>query len=109
MTSERRDFVIDQVSWHWQSGSEPPEKTLIRFRAVATFLQAHGLTRRVLLGEGEEPTESFSFRTEDLTDEGLQLMRKQYDRWLTAVDEGKIGPDDVRPLERALMKLRRAQ
>ena len=106
MSLAMRDFVIDQVSWHWTSGSEPPEKTLVRFKAVAQFLQRHGLATRTLLGENDEPTESFSLRASDLTDEGLRLMKQTYDRWLKNVDQGKTAPDDVGLLERNLAKLR---
>lgn len=100
------DFVIDQVSWHWKSGSEPPEKTLVRFKAVVRFLQAHGLVRTTLLKDGDEPTERFCIRASDLTDEGLRLMKVAYDPWLRKVDEGKAAPDDVRLLEKKLERLR---
>jgi hypothetical protein len=101
-----QDFVIDQVSWHWESGSEPPEKTLVRFKAIAGFLQRHGLVKKTLLGEKDEPTERFCIRASDLTDEGLRLMKESYDRWLKRVDQGKTAPNDVSLLERSLAKLR---
>lgn len=101
-----QDFVIDQVSWHWASHSEPPEKTLVRFKAVALFLQRQGLATRTLLGESDEPTESFSIRASDLTDEGLLLMKQTYDRWLRNVDQGKTAPDDMGLFEKNLAKLR---
>ena len=101
------DFVIDQVSWHWKSGSEPPEKTLVRFKAMALFLQRNGLVKKTLLGEEDEPTEQFCIRASDLTDEGLRLMKEAYDRWLKKVDQGKTAPDDVSLFERSLAKLRK--
>jgi hypothetical protein len=100
------DFVIDQISWHWGSGSEPPQKTLVRFKAVVRFLQAHGLVKTTLLGEGDEPTGRFCIRASDLTDEGLVLMKAAYDPWLRRVDQGKAAPDDVSLLERRLARLR---
>jgi hypothetical protein len=100
------DFVIDQVSWHWKSGSEPPEKTLARFKAVVRFLQTHGLVRTPLLKDEDEPTERFCIRASDLTDEGLRLMKAAYDPWLRKIDEGKAAPDDVSLLEKKLTRLR---
>jgi hypothetical protein len=101
-----QDFVIDQVSWHWKSSSEPPQKTLVRFKAMALFLQRNGLVKRTLLGEDDEPTEQFCIRASDLTDEGLRLMKETYDRWLRNVDQGTTAPDDVSLFERRLARLR---
>jgi len=100
------DLVIDQVSWHWDSGSEPPEKTLVRFKSVVRFLQDHGLVKRTLLNNNEEPTESFCIRASDLTDEGLELMKATYDRWLKSVDQGKTAPNNVDIFKKRLRKLR---
>jgi hypothetical protein len=100
------DFVIDQVSWHRESGSEPPEKTLVRFKAVIRFLQARGLAKTTLLKEGDEPAEGFCIRASELTDEGLALMKAAYDPWLREVDQGKAAPDDVSLLEKRLARLR---
>lgn len=99
-------FLIDQVSWHWTAASEAPAKTLARFKAVVDFLQRNGLTKKTLLGERDEPTESFCIRASDLTDEGLSLMKATYDRWLKRVDQGGTAPDDVRLFEKRLAKLR---
>jgi hypothetical protein len=102
-----QDFVIDKVSWHWESGSEPPQKTLLRFKAIATFLQRNGLVKTTLLDGDDDPAEDFCIRASDLTDEGLRLMKEAYDRWLKAVDNGKTAPEDVSLLEKRLAKIRR--
>ena len=102
-----KDFVIDQVSWHWDSESEPPARTLTRFKAVAEFLQGNALTTRPLVVSDADVNADFRISSADLTDEGLALIKKVYDRWLTKVDNGEVDPTDMTLFQRALAKLRK--
>ena len=100
------DYTIDQVSWHTKSGSESRDKTLRRFHAVAAFLQDNGLTSKPLLPDGQvQIDETFRIRSSDLTADGLELMRRYYDRWLRAVDRGKP-VEDLSILKRGLSEIR---
>ncbi len=103
-------FTIDKVSWHTsvKGNTEAPEKIYGRFLAVAQFLNQHGLVRRPLLPEGAQITDDFAIKSDDLTEEGLQLMKKAYDKWLRAVDKGK-SYTDMSLFDRELLKVRAAK
>ncbi|MCC9609409.1 hypothetical protein LOC68_05355 [Blastopirellula sp. JC732] len=76
------------------------------FVAFVNFLQDNGLTARKLLKKGQTPDESFEIWESDLTEEGVAVVDKAFDRWLGALDRGKA-PDDVSILEKALAKIRK--
>lgn len=96
-------FPIDAVVWHTQVQGNPEsrEHILERFRSVAAFLKRNGLLARELPGVDD----TFLLHSDDLTDEGLALMKAAYDKWLQRVSRG-AAPSDVAPLETALAKLR---
>jgi len=102
-----KDYVIDKLSWHLQANSDRDyqNQARARFSAIASFLQHHGLTKRELLPSGAVVTDDFALRTDDLTNEGRQLMDEVYDRWLKSLNRGK-SPDDLSMLEKQLSKLR---
>jgi hypothetical protein len=96
-------FIIDQVSWHLKAQGNPETRAHIiaRFWAVVDFLQRNGLTKQELASSAGEIADDFAIRSDDLTDRGLDLMRKVYDKWLTKVDEGQ-DPKDVTMFEKKL-------
>lgn len=99
-------FTIDRVSWHTQQpGSlEPREHVIRRFFLLVQFLQAQMLARTALPSSIDEITDDFAITSEDVTELGLELMRKAYDRW---AQKAAAAPEpDTRVLERALAKLR---
>lgn len=102
------DFVIDQVAWHTGTVGNPetPESTKLRFRAVVRFLQNHGLTSLTILRDGEEIDDAFAIRSGDLTETGLALMKKAYDKWVQRVDRG-MDPEDTTLLGRELAKMKK--
>lgn len=102
-----KHFVIAKVGWHTKVKGNPEtlEHIVARFFAVATFLQGHDLTTRTLVADRSEIDDDFQISTEDLTEEGLALMRKAYDTWLGRVDRG-ADPENVTYLEESLQKLR---
>jgi hypothetical protein len=106
--SNQKDFTIDQVSWHTkvEGNPETPESIRRRFRVVADFLQDNGLTLRVLLPSGIEPNDDFAIRTNDLTEEGLEVIKKGYDKWLKKIVNKRKNLSDVSILSKALNEIR---
>lgn len=102
------DFTIDKVAWHTrvEDNPEAPELVKYRFKIIAEFLQSHGLTVRPLLGHDVEPDEEFSIRTNDLTSDGLQVMRLAYDQWLKKIVNKRKNVNDLTIFEMALSRVR---
>jgi hypothetical protein len=99
-------FVIDQVSWHTKVVDNPETRDHIiaRFWSVANFLQANGLTNKVLARSIADIDDDFAISTEDLTERGLALMKKVYDPWLRKVSQG-ASTENVSMFEKQLAKL----
>lgn len=99
-------FTIDRVSWHTETpgNTETREQTVARFWAVVSFLQRHGLTKRTLASSPGQIVDTFSIDTSDLTDEGLEVMRKGYDKWVRRIDRG-MTPSDTPLLAKALSEV----
>ena len=107
--SKDADFIIDQVSWHTtvKGNPETPAMVVTRFTTVACFLESNGLLIRPLLAAQETPHADFSIRRSDLTEEGFQLMRAAYDKYLKQLGKGKPCTD-VSVLQKALARIREA-
>ncbi|HVS36298.1 MAG TPA: hypothetical protein VMS17_12075 [Gemmataceae bacterium] len=103
-----KDYTIDKVSWHTNVDGNPetPERVRARFQIVAQFLQRRGLTVRALLLDDQVPGGNFSIRTSDLTEEGLAVMKKGYDKWLKKIANKNKDLSDLRILEEALREVR---
>jgi len=101
------NFTIDQVSWHLMTPGNPESKEHIkkRFFSVVTFLQDNGLVVRQLAENLSDIDDEFSIDTADLTEDGMALMEKDYDKWLRKVDKG-MDPMDVTIFQRSLKKLK---
>jgi hypothetical protein len=106
--NEKQTFTIDKVGWHTQTpgNTETTESIHNRFRAITAFLQENGLTVKHILGSEEQITDDLSIRSVDLTEEGLVLMKKCYDKWLQRVDQG-MPPEDLSIFQKELAKLRK--
>jgi len=100
-------YTIDQISWHTGTpgNTESREQIVRRFCVVANFLQSNGLTTRDLSCQEAEIGDSFGISSDDLTGDGMAVMKAAYDRWLTKVDNG-MPPEDVTLLQKALKKVR---
>jgi hypothetical protein len=85
--NEPADFIIDQVSWHTSVPGNPekPAQVKRRFRLLVDFLSDNDLLVRELLPPGVAPPSDFCIRKSDLTEEGFQVMRRGYDRWLKKI------------------------
>jgi hypothetical protein len=100
-------FTITKTSWILGRGGDdrPKEVIFARFWALAKFLQDNSLTTRRLASSLVEVDENFGLNSDDLTDEGLALIKSGYNAWLKKVDKG-MDPNDVRVLQKALDKIR---
>lgn len=106
--NQSKDFTIAKVSWHTKiiDNPETPEMVKKRFRVIVDFLQRNNLTVRMLLGPHEEPTDEFAIRCSDLTDEGVEVIKRGYDKWLKKVVNRSKDITDLTILEKALSELR---
>lgn len=109
------DYVIDVVGWrlpeHQPGSPYTLEDAREEFWALFSFLQDQGLVRRRIVRSRSEITPTTELLAGDLTDEGVELIRTGYQRWLAALD--RAGPqkrrekaNDVRILERSLALIR---
>ena len=100
-------FTIDKISWHTTRPGEPDplDEMVDQFWAAVRFLQAHGLTTRILAHSREEIHEDFEIGSDDLTAEGMQLIRASYEPWVRRV-ERTGNAEDVQILERGLARIR---
>jgi hypothetical protein len=96
-------FTIDKVSWHTQreGNLETRAQTIARIWSVVAFLQDNGLTEKVLASSEHDITDEFSIEAADLTERGLEVMRKAYDKWVGKIDKG-MDPKDTSLLVKAL-------
>lgn len=101
-------FIISKVSWLTQKkGNEGRrEKIVEHFWTIVDFLQKNNLTKKVLANSRIKIDDEFAINSDDLTDIGLEFMKKAYDKWLTKVDEG-MPVSDISILQKALEKLRK--
>lgn len=103
------DFRIDQVSWHTQRPRNYEFDTTIiyiYFKSIISYLESNNLTVRPLNEGKEEITEDTRIMASDLTEEGLLLLKKIFDKWTDQVVDKKIAPDDYKLLDKALKKIR---
>ncbi|MGC3966233.1 MAG: hypothetical protein QM775_02315 [Pirellulales bacterium] len=101
------DYVIDRVEWHTEIADSPAVIAIVHeyFRSCITFLQENNLTKRQLLKPHQKITDDLQIATSDLTDEGLELIKACYNRWLKKVGNG-TSPSDTSILAGQLKKLR---
>jgi hypothetical protein len=104
------DLPIDGVGIHLAASKNLAFKDRVRerFTVFINFLQTNGLTTRVLLKDGDIPNESTTIMKSDLTDEGFEVVRLAYDRWLRGLDRGKP-VSDVSVLEKAIRDTRKGR
>ena len=102
-----KSFTIAKVSWLTSTaGNEARHEFIVRhFQAVVGFLQDNALVRRPLVQRLEDIDDDFSLESDDLTDQGLAVMKLAYDKWLKKVDRG-MDPSNVTLLRNALLQIR---
>jgi hypothetical protein len=105
-----KDFTITRLAWHTRrKGNEDRRDAFVAYyKAFVTFLQSNRLTTRVLLETDQQPDDDFVLRKSDLTEEGFQVVKAGYDKWLRSVVDKRKDASDVSILEKAIADLRRA-
>ncbi len=101
------DFPIDDMSVHLAASKNPDYQNRVRqrFSVLVDFLQANRLTASTLVPPSDINANSFKLMRSDLTDEGFEVIKAAYDKWLRGHDKGKA-IDDVSSLRKALEKIR---
>ena len=101
-------FTIGKVGW--VTKRLPPD--VLRAWAVDSFWHLHeflrknGLLVRTLANDrADVDSDDFAIRSDDVTVEGLAVMREGYDRWCKALDRG-TPPSKMTIMESALVKVR---
>lgn len=100
-------FVITKVSWLTSTeGLESERESIIEDHYyLAKFLQDNLLVKRRLMENIEDIDDEFQVSSDDLTDDGLQVMKMAYDKWIQKIDNG-MSPQDTSLLSKALEKIR---
>jgi hypothetical protein len=97
------NFAIDKIAWYLGKGVRHDPH--LKFQALLNFLKNHDL----LVENFDFPTtpipDNFELRANQLTEEGLKLLQKAYQKWLKSIDKGK-SETDTTFLEKELKKLR---
>ena len=75
------------------------------FYLLAKFLQDNNLVNHNLMSDISDITDDFAISSDDLSGEGLSVMKSTYDKWVQKIDNG-MSPEDISLLEKALKKLR---
>lgn len=98
-------FTIDRVSWHTkvEGNTESRESIIARFTVLFDFLYKNEL----LAGKINMPSmdDNFEINSDDLTDEGMSVVKRAYDKWLAKIDKG-MDPTNVSILQKALNDVR---
>lgn len=102
------DFVVDDAGFHYarSKNADYQQSVTTLFTVLINFLQDNGLTKRMLLIQGEKPTKNLKIMQSDLTKEGFEVLKSSYDKWLSGIDNGKP-ISDISILEKALLKARK--
>lgn len=102
-----KQFTIFKVSWLTQApGNEDLREEIVEHTyRIVKFLQDNSLVLHRLMENRGDITDEFSLTSDDLTAEGLAVMKAGYSRWLREVDKG-MDPADVSILEAALARIR---
>lgn len=101
------DFLIDDMSGHLAASKNLDYRSNARqrFRVSVDFLQDNDLTTRTLVEDDEDLGDDFKTMRSDLTDNGFDVAKAAYDKWLRGLDKSKE-IHDISTLRKALEKIR---
>lgn len=101
------DFYIDATEPHLNAckDSDFQVRVIERFNVFISFLQDNQLVKKTILKDGEKPNKFTMIMRSDLTDEGYEVIKKGYDKWLDSLNRGRP-IDDVSILLKTLNKIR---
>lgn len=80
--------------------SDGDKVILARLSALASFLEASNLTTRMLTINGIV-SKDFILKSDDLTQKGLELIKKGYEKWRKQAKT----PEDIGPLKKIFASL----
>ena len=104
------DFIITKAGWHTQRvrNYEFDNNLVYRyFKSLFKFINDNDISVNKL--DLENINDDTELRKSNLTEEGLELIKKGYGRWLDNIfDKGK-SPEDVKYLEKKLREIRKKQ
>ena len=100
-------FQIFRVAALTQArGNEGRHKIYINlFYQVIKFLQDNKLMVRPMINGIEDVNDNFVLMSTDLTEDGVEVMKAAYYKWLQKTDKG-MPPEDTTLLMKALNKIR---
>lgn len=100
-------FTIDKVAWHTaiEGNTESRESVIARFSIFSAFLYKNGLLVRNINRPLVDIDDDFEINSDDLTDEGMKVVKRAYDKWLGKIDKG-MDPANVSILQKALDDVR---
>ncbi|MAS94487.1 MAG: hypothetical protein CMO55_14910 [Verrucomicrobiales bacterium] len=81
---------------------ESDEQIATKIFSLISFLEGNGLSRKFGIESPSEITDEFAITSEDLNEEGMNVIRKSYEKWSSA----DTGSGDVRLLELTLKRVR---
>ena len=100
------NYVVLKLGSRFVGALETEEEERARCSALARFLEAEVLVKRRLTEDDGLVPPDFCLRKDDLTEEGVLLMKKALYKWAAAYDRSKDG-SDVSVFKRALARLRK--
>ncbi len=104
-----QDFTIDKVEWHIKKVRDYEfDRSLIYeyFRSIINYLQNNNLTTRTIVSDHQLVNDDTTIKKSDLTEEGFQLIKKSYSKWIDKVVDQKILSTDYRMLDKSLKIIR---
>lgn len=88
------------------SGNEGRQAYIVNvFYQVIKFLQDNDLLLRTMANSIEDVNDDFVLMSTDLTEEGVEVMKEAFYKWLQKTDKG-MPPEDTSLLMKALNKIR---
>lgn len=105
-----KPYAVIKASWLLnREGNEAHKPEILRHLSIAmNFFQKNNLLNHKIIPDSGIIDEDFEIWSNDFTDEGIQLMKTGYQKWLGRVDKG-MDPSNTKILERELDKLRSVQ
>jgi len=88
-------MIIDDISVHYSASksSEFRKRVKERFEVFAQFMDERNFSVVSLVNELEGNPDSFRLKSEQLSEEGMEWVRKNYDKWLRKIDRQKSLPN----------------
>lgn len=100
-------FTIDRVSWHTNvaGNTESRGSIIARFAILFDFLLKNELLADNINSALIDIDDNFEINSDDLTEEGLNVVKRAYHKWLGKIDRG-MDPTNVSILQKALDDVR---